>query len=319
MTSPCPTCGGVRGSATSFSKYGWPEQDTSTPVPASGLEIVGAPLFDDTTSGSNFCVKRCSACGALFEWEHEYEFLAGGSEDTTTLTRLDERGARRVLARMFDRLRQRTRPATPPRTAPLPGEFGAIPERPVEAGGSPVTVFPLMEALRARAVVPRGELEEALEAHQRFVTRGGAGGGWALSRTSVDPAQSVVFAFYGCPEGVSDEGQARLTLMTLEPPGGPVNLASADLLAITCQNAVLDEATLDGALLIRADLSGTSLRGARLRHVDLTGARLVGCDLREADLRGADLEGAILERADLRGARLEGARFPGARTVGVRW
>jgi hypothetical protein len=29
------------------------------------LEILGAPIFDDSTGGSNWCLKRCDAKGAL--------------------------------------------------------------------------------------------------------------------------------------------------------------------------------------------------------------------------------------------------------------
>jgi len=72
MAIPCPACANV-------------------PDGQAGLVIVGAPLFDDSTGGSNWCLKLCRTCGTLFEWRHEYTFLAGGSEDTTTIDRLGDR------------------------------------------------------------------------------------------------------------------------------------------------------------------------------------------------------------------------------------
>lgn len=60
--------------------------------------------------------------------------------------------------------------------------------------------------------------------------------------------------------------------------------------------------TLEGALLVRANL-----RGAYLCGMDLIQAILALADLSEADLSCADLALASLNGADLRGARLRGA------------
>lgn len=64
--------------------------------PAVGrLAIVGAPLYSYDTSRSNWALHKCPVCGTSYSWDFEYEYLAGGSEDSTVLTRLDgETGAR---------------------------------------------------------------------------------------------------------------------------------------------------------------------------------------------------------------------------------
>lgn len=64
--------------------------------PAVGrLLVVGAPVYDTDTSHSNRALHKCPLCGTFYWWEFEYEYLAGGSEDSTVFTRLDpEAGAR---------------------------------------------------------------------------------------------------------------------------------------------------------------------------------------------------------------------------------
>lgn len=60
------------------------------------LLIVGAPYFNDDRVSSRTLLKKCPECGTFYEWDYEYEYLAGGSEDDVTLTRLiDEEGQRR--------------------------------------------------------------------------------------------------------------------------------------------------------------------------------------------------------------------------------
>ncbi len=73
------------------------------------------------------------------------------------------------------------------------------------------------------------------------------------------------------------------------------------------QDAYLEGADLRGTYLGGADLRGTYLRGADLRGAYLRSAYLEGADLRGADLGGAYLRGADLEDADLRSADLRGA------------
>jgi uncharacterized protein YjbI with pentapeptide repeats len=68
--------------------------------------------------------------------------------------------------------------------------------------------------------------------------------------------------------------------------------------------ANLNNANLTGALLKGADLSGANLQGANLTDADLSGAALAGANLHRANLTDADLSGA-----DVSGANLNGARF----------
>ena len=69
-----------------------------------------------------------------------------------------------------------------------------------------------------------------------------------------------------------------------------------------CPNCMLSGARLDGAILIRADLSGANLQGAKLDGADLRRAYLQGAILILANLRRAKLRGTYLEGADLTGA-----------------
>lgn len=283
-----------------------------------GLAILGAPIFDDSTGGSNWCLKRCPACGALYEWRHEYTYLVNGaSEDDTYVTRLDAAGARAALRTLFATLRTRTRAADePPRTTRLPDDFGPPPALPLGQSGVAYPTYALVEQLRAREPIAEPELADIVAAHARFVAAGRAGGGWRTALTSADRATALMFAFYGSPTGShTDQAQLQLARLASHPR---LALPSADLLAVTCSREILDEANLAGAMLILANLTGTSLRGASLSRADCTGATLVGCDLRDADLRGADFDRADLSGADLRGARIDGANFLDARLVDVR-
>jgi len=65
-------------------------QGSSMPAAAAKLEIVGWPYFNDDTSSSNQCIKRCPECGTIYRWDMEYEYLVNGSEDDITLTRLND-------------------------------------------------------------------------------------------------------------------------------------------------------------------------------------------------------------------------------------
>jgi hypothetical protein len=90
----CSICGSIPASSSQFVKGG--EFDgPGLPAAALKLDIVGAPYFDDSTSGSNSCIKRCPQCGSIFRWKNEYEYLVNGSEDDTSLVRLSiEEGAK---------------------------------------------------------------------------------------------------------------------------------------------------------------------------------------------------------------------------------
>ena len=75
------------------------------------------------------------------------------------------------------------------------------------------------------------------------------------------------------------------------------------LFALEKENNTIKE-TLEQAVKENADLEGANLRYADLRNADLRNSNLEGADLRNADLEGANLRNADLEGANLRYADL---------------
>ena len=91
----CSICKSIPERSNEFA-VGGELQGERLPYEASQLDVVGAPFFKDDTVSSRTILKRCSECGTFYEWDYEYEYLVGGSEDDITLTRLsDEEGQRR--------------------------------------------------------------------------------------------------------------------------------------------------------------------------------------------------------------------------------
>jgi hypothetical protein len=97
----CSLCRELPASSHEFWKGGELESG-GFPAAAKQLEVVGAPYFDDSTSHTHDCLKRCPACGTIYAWTMEYEFLVPRSEDYLTLTRLSpeagEAEVRKTLA-----------------------------------------------------------------------------------------------------------------------------------------------------------------------------------------------------------------------------
>ena len=89
------------------------------------------------------------------------------------------------------------------------------------------------------------------------------------------------------------------------------NLSEVDLKNANLMKANLSDAYICSSELNDANLSKAVLRNACLTDADLTGADLTGADLRDADLTGADLTGADLRDADLTGADLSDAELKG--------
>jgi hypothetical protein len=109
-------------------------------------------------------------------------------------------------------------------------------------------------------------------------------------------------------------------------------LRGADLRRANLQSAHLFGASLPGADLDRSNLNGADLRGANLQdallnaanlhaanviRANLQGAFLSLAHLQVADLRGANLEGAVLDSTNLKGADLRGARLLNAHLHGA--
>jgi uncharacterized protein YjbI with pentapeptide repeats len=100
------------------------------------------------------------------------------------------------------------------------------------------------------------------------------------------------------------------------------SLDGADLFKAHLNAADLEGASLRGAGLLLANLNdtvlwGANLEGARLYGANLEGAALKGANLKEAGLTGANLKDAGLHGAVLRGADLTGANLEGAGLEGA--
>ena len=79
------------------------------------------------------------------------------------------------------------------------------------------------------------------------------------------------------------------------------------LFALEKENNTIKE-TLEQAVKENANLEGADLRNANLEGADLINSNLEGADLRNADLEGADLRNADLRNANIEGANLKGAK-----------
>lgn len=85
------------------------------------------------------------------------------------------------------------------------------------------------------------------------------------------------------------------------------SLRGANLTRANLRRAFLAGADLREAVLFRVDLREADVLGANLRGAYLAMATFEGANLQGANLGGADLRGANLRNADLQGAILEGA------------
>ena len=79
----------------------------------------------------------------------------------------------------------------------------------------------------------------------------------------------------------------------------------------------LQDGSLEGAKLWRANLAGAILHNANLAGADLWGANLVGADLQGANLTGAKLNNANLTDADLQDANLANADLFDTNLIGT--
>ncbi len=92
----CHICQDIPDTCNCFVVGGEVKYD-DMPRAISQLETVGAPFYNDDLNSSKTLIKVCPNCSTYYEWDYEYEFLVGGSEDDVTLTRLrDEEGSRRA-------------------------------------------------------------------------------------------------------------------------------------------------------------------------------------------------------------------------------
>jgi hypothetical protein len=100
----CPICQGIPEQASAL----WIAGEVRTgglPEAARRLEVVGAPYHDDSTGYSHDCLKRCPVCETCYAWAYTHEYLAGATEETFTLTRLNSFEGRPRVRAILDELR----------------------------------------------------------------------------------------------------------------------------------------------------------------------------------------------------------------------
>ena len=90
----CPVCSQIDAVESSFSKYGWPDDDQSMSSAVNQL----IPAEELTSSNENHHLQRCSLCGTFYRYDFSYEYLVNGSEDSATLLRLAPADARRYIS-----------------------------------------------------------------------------------------------------------------------------------------------------------------------------------------------------------------------------
>jgi uncharacterized protein YjbI with pentapeptide repeats len=134
-----------------------------------------------------------------------------------------------------------------------------------------------------------------------------------LGRRTVLPGDPPVLQLDGLDLRAASLAGAHLEL---------ADLSGSDLAGSGLRAAALGGANLERTRLAGGDLGQAALTGARLEEADLRGAGLAGAsleaaDLRRANLRGADLSGTDLSRANLGEANLSEARLEGAKLEGA--
>jgi uncharacterized protein YjbI with pentapeptide repeats len=240
---------------------------------------------------------------------------------STARERRDENRERLLIERFMRAVDQLGHPA-------LDVRLGGIYSLERLAGESPEHHPPIVEILAAyvREHAPwptRGSGRAGNGARPGTVTAAGAAhGGEARSRppTDVQAALTVLGR-----RSVEQDTDAPLFLSY-------AGLAGATLTGAHLERALLSGSSLDGADLFKAhltaaDLEGASLRGAGLLLANLNdtvlwganmeGARLYGANLEAAALKGANLKDAGLTGANLKDAGLHGAALTGADLTGA--
>ncbi|MCX5748154.1 MAG: pentapeptide repeat-containing protein [Proteobacteria bacterium] len=200
-------------------------------------------------------------------------------------------------------------------------------------------------------------LDQALEAHRRFVEEGDAELEWELLA-----AGGIPFCVYGgttdedgdalqvlddagtaasaLPLGASvasiedvvqaidrafaplhrDPRQLVLRLKRLAPDTALAgrDFSCADFSCALAEGVSFRDATLDRSIAIDGFFDGANFDGASLANVDFTRSSLRGCTFRGAVLSDTDFQDTDLTGADFTGADVGSARFPGAVLDSVR-
>lgn len=111
--------------------------------------------------------------------------------------------------------------------------------------------------------------------------------------------------------------QAELKVRLIREMGSRVHDVAINASEKLRAHGWLEDGSLHGAVLERANLQNADLRDANLQSTDLETAKLEGADLRNARLQGADLISAKLEGADLRNANLQDVTLGNANLQGA--
>lgn len=100
----CTICETIPDKSYAFWKGG-DLQSSTLPDSEAKLEIIGAPIYDASTSHSHSIIKRCPACGTCYKWDFEYEYLVNGSEDEINLTRLSQKNGEEEVKKVIQDVR----------------------------------------------------------------------------------------------------------------------------------------------------------------------------------------------------------------------
>jgi hypothetical protein len=95
LLTECEICRHLADEETSFTKWGWEEMDRSMPAEAGRLEPAAA---SGASGNADETVLRCPECGSCYLYSSSSEYLANGSEDEATLTRVSPTRVRTVLS-----------------------------------------------------------------------------------------------------------------------------------------------------------------------------------------------------------------------------
>ncbi|OQX65059.1 MAG: hypothetical protein B6I38_05410 [Anaerolineaceae bacterium 4572_5.1] len=129
---------------------------------------------------------------------------------------------------------------------------------------------------------------------------------------AVDELKRMGWLFDGSLKGT------RLNQANLERAGLiGAELQDARLLRTNLYGAYLMGANLTGAWLVFANLEEANLTGASLKTANLHGANLTSANLQEANLTGANLKGANLSKANLHQACVSRVDLSGANLTGA--
>jgi hypothetical protein len=96
----CSICSRLADQEWASQKYDWEENDTRLPAAAGELKMVRDLKPDSERS---LQLWQCLLCNTYYRYESDYEYLANGSEDRQSLTRLKAEEAKQYLDQPSDK------------------------------------------------------------------------------------------------------------------------------------------------------------------------------------------------------------------------